>query len=316
MKDADVIIIGGGPAGASCAWMLRQYGREVVVLDKEPFPRAKPCAGWITPAALKSLDVGPGVYPFGMLAIRRIAVHAFGKRFILPVRQYSIRRSEFDAWLLERAGVPVFTHRARSIRMEGQTCIIDDAYRCRFLVGAGGTSCPVYSSFFRSRRPRSGESLIVTIEEEFAYAGADPMSRLWFCEDDLPGYAWYVPKEGGYLNVGMGAKCRKLSEKSRGIREHWDSFVKKLHSLSLVRGHEFSPRRHAYFLRQDTGPMQLGNIYIAGDAAGLATIDMGEGIGPAVRSGILAADAIITGKPYSPSRLGRLSLWSFVFPWL
>ena len=316
MINADVIIIGGGPAGASCAWMLRRYGREVVVLEKDTFPRTKPCAGWITPAVLKSLDVGPGAYPFGMIAVRHIDVHAFGKRFSLPVRQYSIRRSEFDAWLLERAGVPVFTHRARRIRQEGQVYVIDDRFRWRFIVGAGGTACPVYSIFFRKQRPRSRECLIVTLEEEFACPGADAATRLWFFEDGLPGYAWLVPKEGGYINVGLGAKYHRLGGRGGELREHWSKFLKKLENLSITGDREFSPRRHAYFIRRDTGPMQLGNAYIAGDAAGLATVDMGEGLGPAIRSGILAADAIITGKPYSPAGLRRFSLWSFIFPGL
>ncbi len=314
MLESDVIVIGGGPAGASCAWKLRQYGREVAIIDKETFPRAKPCAGWITPATCRSLDIRPGAYPFGILAIRRITVHIHGRCFTLPTKQYSIRRSEFDSWLLERAGVPVHTHRVRTIREEGRTFVIDDAFRCRFLVGAGGTACPVYSTFFRDRRPRPRESLIVTMEEEFACPDADPVSRLWFFEEGLPGYAWYVPKSGGFVNVGLGGKHCKLAGSGKGIREHWDSFEKKLRRLSLVRDHEFSPRRHVYFIRKDTGPMQLGNIYITGDAAGLATIDMGEGIGPAVRSGILAAEAIISGKRYSPSRLGSLSLWNFLFP--
>ncbi len=314
MLESDVIVIGGGPAGASCAWKLRQYGREVTVIDKETFPRAKPCAGWITPATCRNLDIRPGAYPFGILAIRRIVVHAYGRRFAVPTKQYSIRRSEFDSWLLERAGVPVHTHRARTIREEGRTFVIDDAFRCRFLVGAGGTACPVYATFFRDRRPRPRESLIVTLEDEFACPGADHVSRLWFFEDGLPGYAWYVPKSGGFINVGLGGKYRKLTGSGKGIREHWEPFEKKLRRLSLVDDHEFSPKRHAYFIRQDTGPMQLGNVYITGDAAGLATIDMGEGIGPAVRSGILAAEAIITGRRYSPARLSRLSLWSFLFP--
>jgi flavin-dependent dehydrogenase len=311
---ADIIVVGGGPAGASCAWTLRQNGREAVVLDKEPFPRTKPCAGWITPSTLKDLDIQPGACPFGMLSVRRIAVHLFGRRFVLPTRQYSIRRREFDSWMLERSGVPVFTHRVRKIRAEGQTFIIDDAFRCRFLVGAGGTSCPVYSTFFRDIRPRTKESLIVTLEEEFACTDSDDLTRLWFFEKGLPGYAWYVPKIGGFVNVGLGGKYRGLAGPGNGIREHWKRFEEKLRSLALVGDHEFSPRGYSYFIRKDTGPMQRGNIYITGDAAGLATVDMGEGIGPAVASGILAAKAIISGKRYSPASMGRFSLWSFLFP--
>jgi flavin-dependent dehydrogenase len=311
---SDVIVVGGGPAGASCAWALRKQGREVVILEREPFPRTKSCAGWITPSTCRDLGFEPGEYPFGMLDLRRIEVNAFGRRFTLPTRQYSIRRSEFDAWLLKRAGVPVYTHKARRIRADGQGFVIDDAFRCNFLVGAGGTSCPVYQAFFRDSRPRPRESLIVTLQQEFSCPDADIQPRLWFFEKGLPGYSWYMPKAGGFLNVGMGGKQHRLGGNGNGIREHWKRFEKKLKDLKLVDDLEFLPRRYAYFIRKDTGPVNLGKVYIVGDAAGLATIDLGEGIGPAVRSGILAAESIVTGRSYSPGPVRRLSLWSLVFP--
>ncbi|HEX2200963.1 MAG TPA: NAD(P)-binding protein, partial [Gammaproteobacteria bacterium] len=50
MLEAETIIVGGGPAGSSCAWILRQYALECIILDKEMFPRMKLFGGWITPA--------------------------------------------------------------------------------------------------------------------------------------------------------------------------------------------------------------------------------------------------------------------------
>ena len=58
----DVLIVGGGPAGASCAWALRQAGLDVVVLDQAQFPRDKVCAGWITPPVLTALGIDPQDY--------------------------------------------------------------------------------------------------------------------------------------------------------------------------------------------------------------------------------------------------------------
>ena len=52
METCDVLIVGGGPAGSSCAWKLGQSGLNVVILDKARFPRHKVCAGWITPPVL------------------------------------------------------------------------------------------------------------------------------------------------------------------------------------------------------------------------------------------------------------------------
>jgi flavin-dependent dehydrogenase len=62
VETCDALIVGGGPAGSSCAWKLRQHGMAVTVLDKAPFPRNKVCAGWITPAVVHALQLDTGAY--------------------------------------------------------------------------------------------------------------------------------------------------------------------------------------------------------------------------------------------------------------
>jgi len=57
MEAFDVLIVGGGPAGSSCAWKLRQAGVRTVLIDKKNFPRDKPCAGWITPQVVQALQL-------------------------------------------------------------------------------------------------------------------------------------------------------------------------------------------------------------------------------------------------------------------
>src|SRR5262245_14891203 len=57
MDACDCLVVGGGPAGSSCARVLIQAGLDVVVLDKATFPRDKICAGWITPAVVDELDL-------------------------------------------------------------------------------------------------------------------------------------------------------------------------------------------------------------------------------------------------------------------
>ena len=56
MERCDVLVVGGGPAGSSCAWRLRRAGLDVVVLDRKAFPRDKVCAGWITPQVARALE--------------------------------------------------------------------------------------------------------------------------------------------------------------------------------------------------------------------------------------------------------------------
>ena len=315
MIESKAIVVGGGPAGSTCAWKLNLNGICTIVLDKKRFPRLKVCAGWITPKVVRDLRLKTEEYPYSFLTFDRLNFHIFGKRFSVRTRQHSIRRYEFDQWLLKRANVPVKEHAVKDIRKEAGYYIIDDTFRCKYLVGAGGANCPVYRTFFRKAAPRNKKRLITAIEEEFRYDYQDANCYLWFFDRKLPGYSWYLPKGNGYLNVGIGGRFSAIKNRGETIRGHWDYFIKKLDALSLVKDHSFSPRGYNYYLRQAAKTDQKDNSFIIGDAAGLATLDMGEGIGPAVESGILCANAITSGRLYSLKSVTRYSFFNIIFPW-
>ena len=308
MRHTDVLVVGGGPAGAACAWRLRQRGAECIILDRQRFPRAKLCAGWITPQVVRDLDLVPADYPGGLTTFSGLVISIRGLKFRLPTRQHAIRRWEFDDWLLRRAGVPVHHHKVGAIARVGGSYVVDGAFSAKFLVGAGGTHCPVYRTLFREASPRNRGSLIVTLEEEFPYPHTDSHCRLWFLEHGLPGYAWYVPKANGIVNVGIGGKAESLRAGGDRLKRHWSLLVEKLDRMGLVRGHTFRPRGYAYYSRQPRPEVRRDNALIAGDAVGLATLDMGEGIGPAVRSGLLAAEAIVHDGGYDLRTIPRVSL--------
>lgn len=294
-----VIIVGGGPAGSSCAWKLKEYGIDCLILDKQKFPRTKLCAGWITPWVIIDLKIKVNDYPYGIREFNRFNIHIFNKEVALKVHQYAIRRYEFDSWLLQRSGAAINTHEVEDIRKDGDYYVIDDQYRCEYLVGAGGTHCPVYRTFFKQINPRAKDRLVMTLEEEFSYDYHDVNCHLWFLYNKLPGYSWYVPKSEGYLNIGIGGFLEKLKANNDDIKNQWQSFTKELERLSLVKDHHFDAKGYSYYIRNAVDSVQIDNIFLIGDAAGLATKDMGEGIGPAVKSGILAAEAITSGKKLS-----------------
>jgi menaquinone-9 beta-reductase len=307
MIHADVLIVGGGPAGSACARRLAQHRIECLVLDRCEFPRAKPCAGWITPAVVKELGLEPGEYPHGFTTLRTLTVCIGRFRLRVPNRQHAIRRVEFDHWLLRRSGVPVHQHTVRSIVRSGSGYVIDGEFASQYLVGAGGTGCPVYRTVFEADHPRTRGGLIVAWEEEFEHPHAGDDCRLWFGRT-LPGYAWYVPKARGFVNVGVGLRVEGSTSIGAILRTHWQELVETLARAGLVRHHAFRPNGHRYYLRQDLGAVREGNAFITGDAAGLATLDMGEGIGPAIRSGTLAAEAIASGGDYALGSIPRYSL--------
>lgn len=254
------------------------------------------------------LEIDVDRYPHSFLSFDHIQVHVRGFSFAMKTVQHSIRRYEFDDWLLKRSGAPVYTHPVTTIEQVDGYYIIDGRYRCHYLVGAGGTQCPVYRTFFRDANPRAKELQAVALEEEFPYRWQDGKCHLWFFDQGLPGYSWYVPKNDGYLNVGVGGMAHKLKQSARDIRYYWEQFTGLLDRHAFTKAYSYDPKGYSYYLRGNVNVMRIGNALVTGDAAGLATRDLCEGISPAVKSGILAAEAIILGHSYSLDSLLRYSI--------
>jgi len=307
VRTCDVIVVGGGPAGASAAKRLQAGGADVLVLDKEVFPRLKLCAGWITPQAVQDVDLDPASYPQRFLTFRKLHFHFKGVRLPVPCVQHSIRRFEFDHWLLLQSGAPVITHTVKEIRRDRGDYLLDGQFRSKYLVGAGGTSCPVDRGLFRSARPRVRALQTVTLELEFPYEWQDPNCHLWFFENGLPGYSWYVPKARGWLNVGVGGMAQRLKQRGEDIWLHWQRFAERLAPRFGIRLPE-EPTGYSYYLRGPVEPARIDNALLTGDAAGLATRDLCEGIGPAIRSGRRAAAAILNGTEYTLADVTGASL--------
>ena len=296
-----MIVVGGGPAGSAAAWELVRNGTDTLVMDRESFPREKLCAGWITPEVLKDLEFLPADYPHRFLTFETLRVSLKGIRFPFHSAQHSIRRFEFDHWLLERSGAPVVRHKVRHIVRTDQGYVLDDEFRCRYLIGAGGTRCPVYRELFRNSHPRDRTLQVVTQELEFPCSAVDGDCHLYFFVRGLPGYSWYVPKADGYLNVGTGGVAGKLA--GNDIRRHWQGLVSDLKREGLLAAVPGEPGGYSYYLRARRPPPRLGNAFVVGDAAGLATRDMCEGIGPAVASGLMAARAVLGGEDFDLARI-------------
>jgi len=312
MRHVETIIVGGGPAGSTCARHLVQNGRAVLVLDKARFPRLKLCAGWVTAKAMRDLDITAGDYPHPILKLD-IRTHVFGlplalKWFPTPGPDFSIRRVEFDAWLLARSGAEVVEHEVKSATREGDRFIIDGAYSCRYLVGAGGTMCPVRRALFPEGRMKSRQ--IVTLEREFEYPARGELCHLYFFRRGLAGYSWIVPKGNGFVNIGLGGKARYFRKSGSKIHDHFRAFIADLvreKKLDAATAENLQETGHPYFLFTGGGEVKRDNCFLIGDSAGLASVDLGEGIGPAVESGLLAAKEILGTGAYRKQAISTLS---------
>ena len=116
-----------------------------------------------------------------------------------------------------------------------------------------------------------------------------------------------MPKADGYVNVGIGGFAARLKQQNDDIKSHWNRLVQKLERKKLVQGHNYEQKGYSYYVRGRVEVCRIDNAFITGDAAGLATKDMAEGIGPAVKSGLMAADAIVNGLTYDLGMIERKS---------
>ncbi|MDT8379930.1 MAG: NAD(P)/FAD-dependent oxidoreductase [Desulfotignum sp.] len=318
MIHSDVIIVGGGPAGSACAARLKKNGVDARILDKQVFPRKKLCAGWVSPDVFDDLECSPETYPHALTRIRRIHFHLFGIPMPVKTHQYAVRRIEFDHWLIRRAGVSLHTHPVKTIQTERSRYVIDDRFECQYLVGAGGTHCPVRRAFMEPVPSRPDTARIAAVEKEFLRRPRVRECHIWYLENGLPGYAWYLPKKDGWINIGIGGKQHRLNARGTTIMDHWRRFLRRLIDKRFLDRPPGDPAGHTYYLRHAPYPRQApekgvpDNVFVIGDAAGLSTLDMGEGIHAAVQSGLAAADAIISGRPMHLNHISRFSLPALV----
>jgi flavin-dependent dehydrogenase len=302
MDACDVLIVGGGPAGSSCAWGLRNSGIDAVILDKQKFPRDKICGGWITPAVLSELAIDTADYARGRLLqpITGFRTGWIGGRAIETDRgaivSYGIRRREFDEYLLRRSGVRTLEGVAlSSLERASDGWIVNGSLRTRLLVGAGGHFCPV-AKLTGARR--TGEKAVVAQEAEFEMDDRQrsrckiraELPELYFCPD-MKGYGWCFRKQN-FLNVGLGRMD------PHRLKEHVETFVRFLEASGRIAFEVPSALLgHAYLLYgvSERRPVDDGMLLI-GDAAGLAYKQSGEGIRPAIESGLLAAQVIVAAE--------------------
>lgn len=307
MEHYDAVVVGGGPGGSTCARRLVEGGLRVALLDRAQFPRVKLCAGWLSLPVWDALEVQPAQYPAGLWPWERCHVEVGGKRYTTRARGYFVRRYEFDDFLVRTSGAELQRHVVKELHWDGDAWIIDDRFRATYVVGAGGTHCPIARALFPAKpRPPVGVQ-----EHEFpADAAAVERTRIGsdgephlLLHDDLRGYSWNISKTD-WLNVGCGTvdpkQVRAAWRTARAAFEGSGSLPASAGpALDHMKGHSyylFDPEhlRHA----------RAGNALLVGDSLGVAQPITAEGILPAIESARCAADAIVAGDPASyPSRL-------------
>ncbi len=293
MPRYDVIVVGAGPAGSTCAYRLASAGAAVLLLDRARFPRDKPCGGGVTGRAARLL-------PFSIVPVVEDTVTAvrmrlrYGNWFERGDGEPLVlmtQRLRLDAYLAERAadaGAELRDGVRVTAVAAGRDGVDVDAggerLRADAVVGADG----VNGICARALELGGNQAVGVALEGNVPYAklGEGYRGRAVLELGVVPGgYGWVFPK-GDHANVGIGGWERE----GPGLREH-------LRALCAVHGVTpddlESVRGYRLPLRSPRSTLARGRAAIVGDAAGLVDPVSGDGMFEAFLSARLASEAVL-----------------------
>jgi menaquinone-9 beta-reductase len=318
--DADVIVVGAGPSGATAAYYLAQAGLDVLLLEKSRFPRDKVCGDGLTPRAVKSL-VAMGVdvsEEAGWLRNKGLRVIGGGMRLELPWPELSsypgyglVRaRASLDETLARRAQAtgakllesttvtgPVLDDDGRIVGVDVKADGEERTYRSRVVVAADGNSSRL--SIAMGLRKRDDRPLGVAVRTYYTSPRHDDdylesWLDLWDGDRLLPGYGWIFGMGDGTSNVGLGLLNTSDAFGNTDYRALLAGWLRSMpQEWGYVEENRTEPVRGAALpMGFNRTPHYYRGLLLAGDAAGMVNPFNGEGIAYAMESGEILARVV------------------------
>ncbi len=303
--DYDVIVVGGGPGGSTAARFCAQAGLKTLIIEKEHLPRYKPCGGCLSVKTVYLLD-------FDLTPVLENTIHGAKFTYLLkdpffidsktPIA-YMVMRDRFDQFLVEKA-----VEKGAEI-LEGEKVaeiieIEDGVYvklekgrllRCEYLIGADGAMSLIARSLSLLPPETNSDGFAVESEIPFEEAPFFPKNEFHILHLDFGGvpngYGWVFPKKEG-LSIGIGGMFKE-GEKMKP-HKYFNDFLRRLNYLEERKIKMMGHPLPAFY---DEGQrVSRGRVLLVGDAAHLMDPLQGEGIYYAIRSAMLATEALLQSK--------------------
>ena len=318
ISPVDVLIVGAGPAGTAAATVLARAGRNVVVTDKAKFPRDKCCGDGLTTLALRMLeriDFDPGTVASWQTVGSAWLRSPSGREVEVPLPQGRgqfaavAARLQLDNELMKharRAGADVredheFSHLTMNYSGGRRTATVHfengASIEAAHVIAADGMWSPVRKAMGVGDAGYLGEWHAFRQYADNVTGPAAHRLYVWFEPDLLPGYAWSFPLSDGRVNIGFGV-LRDGKRRVKDMKKEWVDLLSRRHIVdALGPGFRLIDRHTAWPIPADitSAVLSSGNVLFVGDAARATDTLTGEGIGQALETGILAAEAILAG---------------------
>ena len=322
----DVLVVGGGPAGAAAGYWLARHGHDVTIIERKTFPREKTCGDGLTPRAVHQLELmglGDGLGRFHRYSGLRAT--GMGRELELewpshptyPSHGYVVRRRELDAMVADNAAA------AGARLLQGHEAvhpIVERGFVRGATVdrvgkdGAGGAGSVEIRSEFTivadGANSRFGRALGTSRTKEWPYGTAirsywatprhaDPWIESALDVKDrngnpMPGYGWIFPVGDGTVNIGVGLLSTFRDFKSVNTTHLLDAYARQIADRWEIDPDrpECRPTSGRIPMGGSVGPKAGPTYLVVGDAAGSVNPFNGEGIDYAYETAHMAADVI------------------------
>jgi menaquinone-9 beta-reductase len=329
--EADVIVVGAGPAGSATAFHLAQAGLDVLLLEKTVFPREKVCGDGLTPRATRQLvKMGVDLDAPGWIRNKGLRIIGGGVRLELPwpdlasYPDYGLVRTrmDFDQILAERAVAagaklrlntavtePIVDDNGRITGVVAKTPDGEARFSAPLVVAADGNSTRL--SLSMGLRKRDDRPMGVAVRRYYTSPRHDDdylesWLELWDGDRLLPGYGWVFGVGDGTSNVGLGLLNTSEAFKNvdyRGLLKGWLAGMPE--EWGYVEENATGPVRGAALpMGFNRTPHYTRGLLLVGDAGGMINPFNGEGIAYALESAEIAAEVIVQalGRPTGAQR--------------